>query len=292
MLAGNLVAGWQLARALLVAERKLAAGEDVEFMRSKIAVARFYAEHVLTRVPGLRDSIVDGVGGGQRHAARGLLSMQIDFISDVTCPWCAIGLRALERAIARLGDEFPVALRLQPLELNPASRPTARHRRVRGAQVRRRAAGAAARQALIRSHAAEAGLHFPARTHVYNTFEPHRLLLWAERAGRERALKHALLEAYHVRGENPGARGVLLAAAQQAGLDGTQARGVLDTDAYAGAVRTRVRHWEARGVSAVPTILVDDRTVLRGGQTAAALEGALRQLSTADGPAYGNTSTH
>jgi hypothetical protein len=60
LLAGNLVAGWQLGRALLVAEAKLAAGQDVEFMHTKIAVARFYAEHVLTRVPGLRDSVVDG----------------------------------------------------------------------------------------------------------------------------------------------------------------------------------------------------------------------------------------
>ena len=60
LLAGNLVAGWQLGRALLAAQKKLAAGEDGEFMRNKIAVARFYAEHVLTRVPGLRDSIVHG----------------------------------------------------------------------------------------------------------------------------------------------------------------------------------------------------------------------------------------
>ena len=62
MLAGNLVAGWRLGRALLVAERKQAAGEDAEFMRQKIAIARFYGDHVLTRVAGLRDSIVDGAG--------------------------------------------------------------------------------------------------------------------------------------------------------------------------------------------------------------------------------------
>jgi hypothetical protein len=60
LLAGNMVAGWQLGRALLVAQHKLAAGEDVNFMRNKIAVARFYAEHLLTRVPGLRDSVVGG----------------------------------------------------------------------------------------------------------------------------------------------------------------------------------------------------------------------------------------
>jgi hypothetical protein len=60
LLAGNLVAGWQLARSMLAAERKLAAGEDAAFMRRKIDSARFYAEHVLTRVPGLRDTIVEG----------------------------------------------------------------------------------------------------------------------------------------------------------------------------------------------------------------------------------------
>jgi alkylation response protein AidB-like acyl-CoA dehydrogenase len=60
MLAGNLMAGWQMARALLVAEQQLADGVESEFMKAKIATARFYADHILSRVPGLRDSIVDG----------------------------------------------------------------------------------------------------------------------------------------------------------------------------------------------------------------------------------------
>jgi hypothetical protein len=63
MLGGNLIAGWQMARALLAAERHLAAGHDVEFMRAKIATARFYADHLLSRAPGLRDSIVEGAAG-------------------------------------------------------------------------------------------------------------------------------------------------------------------------------------------------------------------------------------
>ena len=60
MLAGNLVAGWQMGRALMVAEDRLADGDDVAFMAAKIATARFYAEHILSRVPGLRDSIIEG----------------------------------------------------------------------------------------------------------------------------------------------------------------------------------------------------------------------------------------
>jgi len=63
MLAGNLVAGWQMARALLVAEQRLAEGVDAEFMRAKITTARFYADHILSKVPGLRDSVVEGAPG-------------------------------------------------------------------------------------------------------------------------------------------------------------------------------------------------------------------------------------
>jgi alkylation response protein AidB-like acyl-CoA dehydrogenase len=63
MLAGNLMAGWQMARALLVAEQRLSAGDRAEFMRAKIQTTRFYADHILSRVPGVRDSIVDGAGG-------------------------------------------------------------------------------------------------------------------------------------------------------------------------------------------------------------------------------------
>jgi 3-(methylthio)propanoyl-CoA dehydrogenase len=60
MLAGNLMAGWQMARALLVAQEQLAAGNDAAFMQAKITTARFYADHILSKAPGLRDSIVDG----------------------------------------------------------------------------------------------------------------------------------------------------------------------------------------------------------------------------------------
>jgi hypothetical protein len=63
MLAGNVIAGWQMARALLVAEDQLAAGVEVDFMRAKITTARFYGDHILSKVPGVRDSIVEGAAG-------------------------------------------------------------------------------------------------------------------------------------------------------------------------------------------------------------------------------------
>jgi hypothetical protein len=60
MLAGNLMSGWQMARAMVVAQEQIAAGTDVAFMQAKIITARFYADHLLTKAPGLRDSIVEG----------------------------------------------------------------------------------------------------------------------------------------------------------------------------------------------------------------------------------------
>ena len=144
--------------------------------------------------------------------------LRIDFVSDVTCPWCAIGLQALGQAIARLGDDRKVELHLQPFELNPGI-PTAGEP-IADYAARKYGVGAAelaARQAFIRQRGAEAGLALAERTHVYNTFDAHRLLVWAGRQGRALELKRALLQAYHERGENPALADVLLRAVAAAG---------------------------------------------------------------------------
>jgi len=157
-----------------------------------------------------------------------LTPLRIDFVSDVTCPWYAIGLRALEQVIVRLGDALPVALHLQPFELNPGmprgGEPIAEYAaRKHGAS----ADALAARQALIRQRGAEVGFAFATRTHVYNTFDAHRLLHWAGLEGKALDLKRALLVAYHGRGENPALHDVLLRAAGEVGLDVERAREVL-----------------------------------------------------------------
>ena len=108
--------------------------------------------------------------------------MKLDFVSDVTCPWCAIGLAALEQAIARLDRETRVELTLQPFELNPDLPPEGEAivdyaARKYGATPQE----VAERQAVIRGRAAEVGLQFIARTRVWNTFDAHRLLHWAGR---------------------------------------------------------------------------------------------------------------
>jgi len=206
--------------------------------------------------------------------------MKIDFVSDVTCPWCAIGLHALEQALVRLGDTVRVELLLQPFELNPDMPPEGEDI----AQYAARKYGSspqqlAERQALIRSRGAEVGFTFGTRKRVYNTFDAHRLLHWARLEGRQLQLKHALLAAYHTRGENPGAHDVLLRAAGEAGLDVERAREVLEAGTFSAEVRERVRHWQQLGIHSVPSVIVDDRHLIQGGQPVEVFEQALRQLA-------------
>jgi len=205
--------------------------------------------------------------------------MQVDFISDLTCPWCAIGLANLERAIARLGTEVTIDLRLQPFELNPDLPPEGEAildyaARKYGATRRQ----FDERQAVILARAGDAGLRFRPRTRIWNTFDAHRLLHWAGLEGRALPLKRALLAAYHADGENPGAHDVLLRLAEVVGLDVERARAVLAGDEYASTVSARVRHWQSRGIQSVPSVVIDERHLIQGGRSAQEFEHALRDV--------------
>ena len=209
---------------------------------------------------------------------------KIDFVSDVSCPWCVIGLKALEAALERLGDEVQAEIHLQPFELNP-------HMPAEGedtAEHLARKYGATAEQnertrEAIRARGEALGFTFrlDRRSRIYNTFDAHRLLNWAAGEGRQLALKHALFRAYFTDGENPGAHDVLLRAAGEVGLDVEQARQVLESGAYAGEVRERERFYQAQGIHAVPAVIVNDRHLIQGGQPVEVFEQALRQIAVA-----------
>ena len=208
--------------------------------------------------------------------------MKIDFVSDVACPWCAVGLYALEEALRRIGPGLDVELHFQPFELNPQMPPegedTVEHlSRKYGASPQRLAA---TRQAL-RERGAELGFTFGERPRIWNTFDAHRLLHWAglEGPGRQRALKHVLLKAYHTDAQNPGSAEVLLRLCAEVGLDPQRARAILDRGEYADAVRERERFYPERGIHAVPSVIIDDRHLIQGGQPPEAFERALRQLA-------------
>ena len=209
-------------------------------------------------------------------------TLKIDFVSDVACPWCAIGLQSLETALERVKDEVRVELHVQPFQLNPDMPPEgedivehlSRKYGMSAEQVH-------ANQQAIAQRGVEVGFEFrmDKRGRTWNTFDAHRLLHWAGLQGREVALKHALLSAYFTAGENPGDHEVLVRRAVEAGLDGPAARAMLASNEFVDEVRARLRHWVEAGIHSVPSIIINDRHLIQGGQPPEVFERALRRLA-------------
>ena len=207
--------------------------------------------------------------------------IKIDFVSDISCPWCAIGLNSLEQALTRVG-EVTADIHFQPFEVNPQLA-------AEGEDITehlQRKYGAAAAQSernreAICARGAEVGFRFQMdkRNRIYNTFDAHRLLYWAELEGRQQALEHALFEAYFSEGKNPSDREVLVDIATAVGLDAKRARQVLFSGEYAQEVRERERFYLEQGVQAVPAVIIDDRHLIQGAQPVEAFERALRQIA-------------
>lgn len=206
--------------------------------------------------------------------------MKIDFVSDVACPWCAVGLHSLEIALARLGDSVQVEMHFQPFELNPAMPPegedTVAHLSKKyGMSPEQLAQG---REGL-RQRGAAVGFTFGDRPRVWNTFNAHRLLHWAGLEGRQRELKHALLTAYHTNAENPGATDVLIRLAGEVGLEVERARAILASEEFSAEVRALERRYQELGIHSVPSIIINDQHLIQGGQPPELFEQALRQIA-------------
>ncbi len=209
-------------------------------------------------------------------------SIKIDFVSDVSCPWCVIGLKSLEAALAHLAGNVEADIHFQPFELNPqigaAGEDIVEH------LARKYGSGAAQlaqTQETIRARGAELGFEFRfgERSRIYNTFDAHRLLHWAEGTGRQKALKEALFAAYFSEGRDPSDHRVLAEVAVQAGLDAVRARQILESDEYADEVRAREQWYLNQGIHAVPAVILNDRYLVQGGQPVEAFESALRRVA-------------
>jgi predicted DsbA family dithiol-disulfide isomerase len=210
--------------------------------------------------------------------------LRIDFVSDVVCPWCAIGLASLQQALVRLAGSIEADIHLQPFELNPdlptegedANEHLMRKYGIGEEQLE-------ANRSAIRERAAALGFAFNTRkgSRIYNTFDAHRLLHWAERKNRGHALalKEAFLRAYFSDGENVADRGILARIAGDVGLDADEARRVLESGEYADAVREQERYFQQAGIHAVPATIVNGQYLISGGQPPEAFERAMREIA-------------
>ena len=213
-----------------------------------------------------------------------LQPLRIDFVSDVACPWCAVGLKSLETALTRL-PEVAVDLHFQPFELNPQMVPEGED--IEEHLTRKYGSTTEQRQQIrghLRQRGAEVGFTFTegARSRIWNTFDAHRLLHWAglQSAQAQRDLKLALLTAYHTNGKNPGERETLLAAVREIGLDAAEAARVFDSGEFSDDVRETESLWLGRGISSVPAVVINEKYLISGGQPPEAFEQALRQIAS------------
>lgn len=216
-----------------------------------------------------------------------LKTLKIDFVSDVVCPWCVVGLGGLETALDRLKDEGVQAeVTFRPFELNPGLAPEGENIVEHiGRKYGSSPEESARNREMIRARAAEAWPGFEMRmgaeSRIWNTFDAHRLLFWAEETApdRQAALKKALFKIHFTEGRNLTDAGVLSQAAEAAGLDRAEAAEVLTSSRYVDAVRGEEALWKSRGINSVPAVVVEGKYLISGGQPAAVFEEALRKIA-------------
>jgi len=211
-------------------------------------------------------------------------TIKIDFVSDIGCPWCAVGLGTLEQAMERLKDQADFEIHFEPFELNPqmklggenAIEYLGKKYGISEQQVK-------ANQANIRERAAAAGFNFhpEGRKKIYNTFDAHRLLYWA---GHEHGpvsqlnLKRELFNTYFCLAADFDKREHLLDAVQRAHLDPSQAKKVLEEGLYAKEVKAQETRYTDQGINAVPTLILNGKYVLQGAQPLDILEASLKEV--------------
>lgn len=210
-------------------------------------------------------------------------TLQIDIVSDIACPWCAIGYGRLERAMAALETEFTFQVQWHAFELNPDRQSQGEPilqalSRKYGRSVEEMEAA----QSNMMAIASELGLNFSKMQErlTCNTFDAHRLVKWAGEQGQQTAMKLALFEAYFGRAADVSDPQILIACAQAIRLDAEEAKAVLASDAYTQQVRADEARYQQSGVSAVPAFIINQRHLISGAQEPDTLINAFREIAT------------
>ncbi|MFJ2282357.1 DsbA family oxidoreductase [Pseudomonas sp. NPDC087803] len=208
-------------------------------------------------------------------------ALNIDFVSDVSCPWCVVGLNSLLQALQILRDEVQAEIHFQPFELNPKMGPDGQNITEHISEKY----GSTPEQSqknreAIRARGAEVGFAFrtDGNSRIYNTFDAHRLLHWAGLEGLQLPLKEALFKAYFTDGGNPSDHAQLAQVAESVGLNRQRADVILASDEFADEVRAEEQLWLQRGVSSVPTVVFNGQYAVTGGQPVDTFVRAIRQI--------------
>lgn len=208
--------------------------------------------------------------------------IQIDIVSDIACPWCAIGYARLQRAMAQLAPEYEFTIQWHAFELNPDHSgpgepilPALARKYGRSEQEMR------ANQSNMMAIATELGINFEKiqQRRTCNTFDAHRLVKWAAEQGQQTAMKQALFEVYFGKAMDVSDHAVLLDCVAALGLDSAAARQVLESDQYAAAVREDEATYQQAGVTSVPAFIINNKYLISGAQEPSTWVQTLQEIS-------------
>lgn len=210
-----------------------------------------------------------------------MTTLKIDLVSDIACPWCAIGYARFERALASL-PEINIELEWHAFELNPdknaAQEPIlpALSRKYGKSEAEMRLS-----QAHIMEVAAELGLNFSKMQQRFtcNTFDAHRLVKWAETQGQATAMKMALFDIYFGDAADVSNHQILLNCVTKLGLDVTTAEQILASDAFSQQVQQDLVRYQHAGISSVPAFIINNKYLISGAQEPQQLALALQQIA-------------
>lgn len=208
--------------------------------------------------------------------------LKIDIVSDVVCPWCAIGYGNLSQALEKLSDHMQANVQWHPFQLNP-------YMGKEGQDINEHLEekyGLTPEQLQqnkqnIKDVGKQAGVDFSfdQRARIYNTLDCHVLLHFAREQGKQTELKLALFNAYFSEGKDVSDRSVLISVAQTVGLNAQAAQAALNNDQYVSEVKEEELKYKSMGISSVPAFIINDKYLISGGQPVENFVGSLMDIA-------------
>ena len=208
-------------------------------------------------------------------------SIDIQFVSDVMCPWCIVGLGNLNRALAELESTVSAKTTFQPFELNPSM--PAEGQNFSEHIIEKYGISkeeSEKNRAVMQERGKELGFdfNFTEESRMRNSFDAHRLLHWAELEGKQTELKMALFKAHFTHNQDVSDYTILANLAASVNLDPTAAKGILENGRYAEEVRKQEQFWQQNGISSVPTVIINNKYAITGGQPVESFKQAIEDI--------------
>lgn len=208
-------------------------------------------------------------------------SLDIQFVSDIMCPWCVVGLGNLNKALDELKDTVSADITFQPFELNPEMRPEGQdfseHITEKYGITK---AQSDENRAMIQARGKEVDFdfNFTPESRMRNSFDAHRLLHWANLEGKQAELKMALFKAHFTHNQDVSDYSTLANLAASVNLDPAAAKGILENGHFTEEVRKLEQQWQQHGITSVPTVIINNKYAISGGQPADTFKKAIEDI--------------